>query len=124
MNKLTLLITIAMSLLMTACSSTQTAQVEPVQVEKNEFKPLNKKPLTSDYHLLASLLNRPVTPDQQLMLNFAASRDKFKQDNPWFVSYVSIRGSKQDDPMTYTPPTETQQLIAQDSHAISLIGPQ
>ena len=45
--------------LLSACSSTQQTIVE-------------KKPLVSDHYLMLSLLNRPMTQDQQMMLAFAA----------------------------------------------------
>ena len=99
--------------LMVACSSTKTVKTEKIE----------KKPLTSDYHLLASLLNRPMTEDQKMMLAFASAREEFKADNPYFVDYVSIRGSKKEDPMVSKPLSQSQMLIAQDSHAITVLGP-
>lgn len=53
-----------------------------------------KRPLTNDFELAMSLLNRPVPEDQQIMLAFAA-----QQQEQWgYMHYVHIIGDKESSP--------------------------
>jgi hypothetical protein len=102
---------IVLALLTSACSSTPTAQIN-----------VNKKPLISDHHLLLSLLDRPVTPDQQLMLAFAKQQDIYQQQNPTFVNSVMMLGERNEAPAVKTlSPYYT--MIANDNNAIRISGP-
>lgn len=103
---------IALLLLTTGCSSTPTAQIE-----------VDKKPLISDSHLLLSLLNRPTTPDQQLMLAFAKQQDSFVQQAPAFVHAVMIVGEKSEDSVPSFHQSNYYPLIAKDERSIRIGGP-
>ena len=73
----------------------------------------------SDHHLLMSLLNRPVTSDQQMMLAFAVQRE-YEMEG-MYVNAVMIRGPKDEDKRSsqnaYTS------LIANDINSVRLQGP-
>jgi hypothetical protein len=105
-NFLTLLV-ILFTLLMTACSSKP--EVEIV-----------KKPLLSDHHLMMSLLNRPVTEDQKMMLAFAKQRESYSSD--MFVNAVSIRGPKESDIDTSRVQHVYAALIERDVNSVSIIA--
>ena len=56
--------------------------------------PTYKRPLSNDFELALSLLNRPVPEDQQIMLAFAA-----QQEEQWgCMHYVAIIGNKESSP--------------------------
>ena len=80
---------------------------------------LVKKPLISDHYLLMSLINRPITADQQMMLAFAQQREV--EYGTVFVNAVTIKGPK------YINSRTTQSiysaLINSDSNSIALQGP-
>lgn len=101
------ILSIVLGFLITACSST------PKEVK------LTKKPLVSDHYLLMSLINRPVTADQQMMLAFAKQRETDYGDV--FVNAVSIKGPKFID--NSTPTNMYSRLIANDRNSIQLQGP-
>lgn len=70
---------------LSACSSTDTVRID-------------KKPLVSDHQLFVSLLKRPTTADQVMMMQFAAQRtsdyqNSFNEQTPW-VDYVMIKGER------------------------------
>ncbi len=89
-----------------ACSSTKTVKVE-------------KKPLISDHYLMMSLLNRPMTGDQKLMLAFAQQQDEYQQEAmPIFVNAVMITGEKS----TRRNQNIYTDLIAKDINAIRISG--
>ena len=71
---------------MIGCASTSKPQT--VKIEK--------RALISDHHLMMSLLNRPVTQDQQLMLAFANQQASY-QSGAIFVNAVSIIGERSVD---------------------------
>jgi len=105
-NTLTL-IAIIFSLLVTACSSTPKVKIE-------------KRPLISDHHLMMSLLNRPVTEDQQMMLAFAQQRERYS--NEVFVNTISIKGPKTSGENTNRAQHVYAALIERDVNAISIVA--
>ena len=73
-----------MAVILSACASTQ---------ENFSYSEI-KRPLTSDFELAMSLLNRPLPEDQLFMLAFAK-----QQTEQWgYMNYVSILGNKSDSP--------------------------
>ena len=80
----------------------------------------DKKPLTSDHTLMMSLLNRPITQDQQMMLAFAEQRRQFQ--TPYFVNAVEIKGEKSSDIQAKAPHIYSR-LIAQDFNSVRISGP-
>lgn len=96
-----------LGLLITACNST------PKKTE------LVKKPLISDHYLLMSLLNRPVTADQQMMLAFEKERETIYGNV--FVNAVSIKGPKFID--NSEPQNPYELFIQNDINAVSIQGP-
>lgn len=123
MKKLTYGLTLLLILFTSACSSTKVVNTSSNIIFIPEQHQV-KKEFSSDTHLLISLLNRPVTPDQQMMLAFANTRDALQRNNPAYVNYISIRGNKVDDPMTEPSYNQNQLLIINDHHAIDVLGPQ
>ncbi len=107
MNKLNVVLLMIFTLLLTACNSTP-------KKEK-----LAKRPLISDHYLLMSLLNRPITADQQMMLAFAAQREV--NYSTVFVNAVAIKGPKYVDHTT--PQSVYSALISNDKNSIALQGP-
>jgi starvation-inducible outer membrane lipoprotein len=106
-NTLTLFV-IIFTLLLTACSST------PKEVK------LVKKTLLSDHHLMMSLLNRPVTEDQKMMLAFAQQRESYS--NEIFVNTVSIKGPKTHAKSTNRAEHVYAALIARDINSVSIVA--
>ena len=100
------LLTITLIFTLMACNST------PKKVK------LVKKPLISDHYLLMSLINRPVTADQQMMLAFATEREMYY--GSIFVNAVSIKGPKYID--NSTPQNIYNTLINNDDNSIALRG--
>lgn len=74
-----------------------------------------KRPLTNDFALAISLLNRPIPEDQLMMLAFAK-----QQESQWGYShYVSVLGPKE----YVAKPKNTSwlyQQIQQDDNAITI----
>ena len=93
--------------LLSACSSTQQTIVE-------------KKPLVSDHYLMLSLLNRPMTQDQQMMLAFAEQRENYQR--LYFVNAVTIKGEK-NEKQTTRMQHRYSNLIAQDFNSVQISGP-
>lgn len=109
MKKLSLLITVLMVTLLSACNSTPQIVME-------------KKPLVSDHYLLMSLLNREMTQDQQMMLAFADQREHYQ--SIYFVNAVEIRGPNDDSDYSSQRPTNSySKLIFQDSNSVQISGP-
>ena len=115
-----------------ACSST--SQVNTSDFEHTEFVETNsvtiKKPLRSDHDLMLTLLNRPMTADQAMMLAFAKQRDSQHKSllasNGVFVDYVSIKGDKKDDVAENKfkrPTNKFSLLIANDINSIAITAP-
>ena len=92
----------------------------------SQFTPVNentiKKSLPSDHHLMMSLLNRPITADQAMMLAFAQERASYS--NAYANYAVQIKGDKSsDDPNNKTEHAYAK-LISQDINAVSISAPQ
>lgn len=92
---------------------------------RNQFTPMNentiKKSLPSDHQLMMSLLNRPITADQAMMLAFAQERVSY--GNTYTNYGVQIRGDKSsDDPNNITEHAYAG-LISQDINAVSISAP-
>lgn len=114
MKKLTYLTLFFVLLTSIGCSSTKTVK----------YKHLEKKPLMSDHYLMMSLLNRPVTEDQKLMLAFARVQDEYQQQlTPVFVNAVMITGDKAEQSSHQRPTSIYSSLIAEDINAIRMSGP-
>lgn len=90
------------------------------------FIPMNKntikKSLPSDYHLMMSLLNRPITADQTMMLAF--TQEKASYSYPYSYSGVQIKGDKSSDEPNSRAKHAYAQLISQDINAVRIIAPQ
>jgi hypothetical protein len=108
MKKLTLVFAIFLMTLLSACSSTSKVAIE-------------KKPLMSDHYLMLSLLNRPVTQDQQMMLAFAEQRNDFQ--NLYFVDAIEIKGQKSEEGSVSRASHSYSNLIAQDFNSVRISGP-
>jgi hypothetical protein len=98
---------VVFTLLITACSSTHVVKIE-------------KKPLISDHHLMMSLLHRPVTEDQKMMLAFAQQRERYTNDI--FVNTVSIKGPKASDENTNRTQHVYAALIERDVNSVMIIA--
>ncbi len=107
MNLFKALLTITLSITLMACNST------PKEVK------LVKKPLISDHYLLMSLINRPITADQQMILAFTEQREMAY--GGIYVNSVSIKGPKYID--NSSPEYIYRALINNDQNSISLQGP-
>jgi uncharacterized protein YcfL len=105
-NILTLLVILS-SFLLTACSTTPKIEIV-------------KKPLISDHHLMMSLLNRPVTEDQKMMLAFAQQRERYSNDI--FVNTVSIKGPKDSDIDTRRVQHVYAALIERDVNSVRIMA--
>jgi len=97
----------------------------------NQFSAANKdtikKPLSSDHQLMMSLLNRPVTTDQAMMIAFAQERVHFANlySNTGFANYgVQIKGDKSSDQPNSRLEPMYMELISQDINAVSISAPQ
>ena len=96
---------------------------------KTEFNPVNshtiKKPLSSDYQLLLSLLNRPIPEDQAMMLAFTQQGSSKMHQNSArsvFVNYVNIKGNKENEKSSIKNQNDYSSLMAKDINSISITG--
>ena len=91
--------------------------------DKTIFTPVNentvKKVFASDHQLMMSLLNRPMSAVQLMMLSFA--QPQISQSTTR-VNFVSIRGTKQQDNRQYNSTTPYSVLIAKDINAVTISG--
>lgn len=108
MRNLLALSTFLIVTLVSGCSSTSHSLVE-------------KKPLISDHHLMLTLLNRPMTQDQQMMLAFAEQRENYQ--NLYFVNAVTIKGAKKATKQVTRGQHNYSHLIAQDYNSVQISGP-
>lgn len=114
MKKLTIVILFSLLFSSIGCSSTRTVK----------YQEMEKKPLISDHYLMMSLLNRPVTEDQKLMLAFAKVQHDYQQQlSPIFVNAVMIKGEKTEQSPHERPTSFYSNLIAKDINAIRMSGP-
>ncbi|MEW6991055.1 hypothetical protein AADZ91_10235 [Colwelliaceae bacterium 6441] len=96
------------------CSSTKTVNIQKIE----------KRALISDHYLMMSLLNRPMTEDQKLMLAFAKTQDEYHQQlSPVFVNTVMIKGDKTADDIPSRTNNIYSSLIAKDINSIRMSGP-
>lgn len=80
-----------------------------------------KKAMNSDYQLMMSLLNRPITADQAMMLAFEQERAHY---NYPFSNYaVEIKGEKNSDKTNYRANNAYTELISQDINAVNISAP-
>lgn len=91
-----------------------------------QFTPTNgnsiKKPLPSDHHLMMSLLNRPMTADQAMMLAFAKERESYH--SPFSNDGVEIKGERYPDEPSTRSRHAYAHLISQDINAVTISAPQ
>ena len=107
MKNLSLLVALTFITLLSGCSTTPEIIAD-------------KKPLTSDHMLMMSLLNRPITQDQKMMLAFAEQRTELQ--SPYFVNAIEIKGEKSSDTQAKAPHIYSR-LIAQDFNSVRISGP-
>jgi len=112
MKLVNLMTVLCVCIFMIGCASTSKPKV--VKIEK--------RALISDHHLMMSLLNRPMTKDQQIMLAFADQRNRY-QENAVFVNAVAILGEKPTDQSNDRPVNSYSNLIARDINSVSVRGP-
>ena len=131
MKSLNVIGPLIMAVSLFSCSNTTNISQDKVMnyhqssFEKTEFTPVNettvKKSFVSDHHLMMSLLNRPITADQAMMLAF--TRQIQKQDESMaLVNFVTIRGDKNQDSDHYNQTTSYSTLIAKDINSINISG--
>jgi len=81
-----------------------------------------KKELPSDHQLMMSLLNRPITADQALMIAFAQVRANYGGS---YSNYgVEIKGDKNSDQADNKSNHAYSTLISQDINAVNISAPQ
>ncbi len=116
-----LFIALIFILLTSACSSTLNKDYSVIE------RPSEKRALISDHHLKMSLLNRPIPQDQLMMMAFARTQETYKVSTDHLamakVSYVSIRGSYEDDAEISANEVRVNDFVANDINAISVLGP-
>lgn len=134
------IVSLLLCLTLFACSSTEQGDHKALsdngydQISMNNFSHGNssysdkdtiKKPLNSDHQLMMSLLNRPMTADQAMMLTFAQERARYTNtfannaDNG-----IAIKGDKKSDPSSSRAKHVYAQLISQDINAVSITASQ
>lgn len=96
---------------------------QPSTFNKTVFTPVNehtlKRSFASDHQLLMSLLNRPMTADQAMMLAFT---QQTHSESSEVVNFVSIRGDKKQDNQRYNQVNGYSSLIAKDMNAVKISG--
>lgn len=92
------------------------------QLSKTKFDTItpHKRPLISDHHLMLSILGRPITSDQQMMLAFTAQNS---QSSTLFVNSIKITGPEHQLQKMDNISNQYSQLIAQDTNAVNISGP-
>ena len=80
-----------------------------------------KKPAYSDHQLMMSLLNRPMTADQAMMIAFEQERASYY---PYYGDFsVKIKGEKSSDELTNSSGNAYSKLISQDLNAVNIQAP-
>ncbi len=121
-----------------ACSSTE--QVSNKQFSDNgyaqgfvsdnykhtQFSTVNqqtvKKVLNSDHQLMMSLLNRPMTEDQAMMISFAKQRANYS--NSYATTGIAIKGAKNNKDGSTRATHLYAHLIEADINAVTITAPQ
>ena len=90
-----------------------------------QFIPTNKKTikktLYSDHHLLMSLLSRPVTADQAMMLAFEQERANYTSSSSSYT--VEIKGDKSSEKSNYRAINPYAELISHDINSVNISAP-
>ena len=132
-------ISLLLCLTLFACSSTEqvshhdfsdndyTQSYASTHFSHSQFTPINdggiKKPLDSDHQLMMSLLNRPMTEDQAMMLAFAQERARYTNIlNNHANNGVMIKGEKVEDDMNNRMGHVYAQLISKDINSVLISG--
>jgi len=93
------------------------AQMEFTSIDEHTLK----KSFACDHHLMTSLLNRPMTADQAMMLAF--TKQMQTQNNvSAFVDVVSIRGQKSVESQSSSSNSQYLTSIANDINAVTITG--
>jgi len=133
-------ISILFCLTLFACSSTE--QSSNRQLSENsyaqgyvstnfphsQFTPISrgsiKKSLNSDHQLMMSLLNRPMTADQAMMLAFAQERVSYADTFANYANnFVIIKGDKASDSSSHRTMHAYAPQIEQDINAVTISAP-
>jgi hypothetical protein len=89
------------------------------------FIPTNKnsikKAMPSDHHLMLSILNRPMTADQAMMLAF--EQERFNYSGTYANYAVEIKGEKSSDTLNFRSENRYSKLISQDVNSIRISAP-
>lgn len=134
-------VSLLLCLTLFACSSTEQVSTnnlldnsyghseKEADFPRSQFSPINKdsikKPLNSDHQLMMSLLNRPMTADQAMMLAFAQERASYANTFANNANNaVMIKGDKASDSSSNRAEHVYAQLISQDINAVSITAPQ
>lgn len=131
-------ISLLVCLIMSACSSTGQISMNTIDNDNQEyvgtnfshsqFNPISqfsiKKPLNTDHELMMSLLNRPMTADQAMMLAFAQERADYANT---FANYVDngvmIKGDKASENNGHRAVHVYAQQINHDINAVIISAP-
>ena len=129
MKLLKFLTPIIIALSLFSCSNTADLSQETVMnyhqsnFDKTVFKPVNKntvkKSFSSDHYLMMSLLNRPMTTDQAMMLTFT---QQAQNETAVLVNFVSLRGDKKQHIQQDKQTSKYTALIAKDINSVSISG--
>jgi hypothetical protein len=115
---------ILVSLTLFSCSNTAD-KYQMSNFEQMEVKPLNgntiKKSFHSDHHLMMSLLNRPITADQALMLAFVKPALSLNKATA-FVNFISIKGDGSLEIKSNNRKSQYLGLIVKDNNSVSING--
>ncbi|WP_286235462.1 hypothetical protein [Thalassotalea sediminis] len=104
-------------ILMTLCSACSSTSKQVSYTEK--------RAIVSDHMLMMSLLDRPVTEDQKIMLAFANYQEQMQHTlkTPAFVRPISVIGNSAESSQSLMP-NYYQTLIAKDINAARISGPE
>ena len=119
------------SLLLFSCSNTnKNITYDVSNMQKTSFI-LNsateiKKEAISDHQLMMSLLNRPITADQAMMLAFSQQKKAEQLSTPYFfVNAITIKGEKEkeNEDKQRNNTHRYSVLISQDANAVNIMAP-
>ncbi|MCI2283469.1 hypothetical protein L3081_08725 [Colwellia sp. MSW7] len=95
-------------------------KLDDVQLNAVNEEVFQKTPRT-DHQLMMALLNRPVSPDQAMMLAFEQERVNYSHYSSYYG--VSVKGDKGTDEINYRTSNAYSNLIAQDINAVIITAP-